>query len=152
VLVEDFKQLRVYQRAFQASMTLFQVSKAWPAEERYALTNQIRRSSRAVCANIAEAWFKRRYPNHFASKLSDASSEAAETLIWIDFATACGYLLEDDARHLSEEYRGISGGLVRMMTEANRWCGPSTLREAETDYTSCPSSNVHTSTPPYVHT
>ena len=84
--INDFKDLRVYQHAFQTAIRIFDLSEGWPTAERYSMTDQIRRSSRSVCANIAEAWFKRRYPKHFISKLSDAGSEAAETLAWIDFA------------------------------------------------------------------
>ncbi len=85
-LVKHFKELRVYQHAFAAATRIYRLSKRWPAEERYSLTDQIRRSSRSVCANIAEAWRKRRYPAHFVSKLSDSDSEAAETQVWLDFA------------------------------------------------------------------
>lgn len=94
--VEDFDDLRVYRTAFRHAMTIFDLSTEWPKEEKYALTDQIRRSSRAVCSNIAEAWSKRRYEAHFVSKLSDAEGEAAETITWLDFAPACGYLSEDD--------------------------------------------------------
>ena len=125
MLADDFKKLRVYQRAFAAAMRVFDLSAEWPKEERYALTDQIRRSSRAVCANIAEAWFKRPYPKHFASKLSDACSEAAETLVWLDFAERCGSLNSDEAKSLSEELRGVSGGLVKMLAHPERWCSPS---------------------------
>lgn len=133
-LVADFKELRVYRRAFGGAMELFELSKRGPAEERFALTDQARRASRAVCANIAEAWFKRRYPRHFTSKLSDAASEAAETMIWIDFAEACGYLESEKAEALRENYRGISGGLVKMMAQTDHWCAPSTLREEPAVY------------------
>lgn len=78
-MVKHFRELRVYQMAFDAAMHLFELSKKWPKEERYSLTDQIRRASRSVCANIAEAWRKRRYVAHFRSKLTDADSEAAET-------------------------------------------------------------------------
>jgi four helix bundle protein len=89
-MVEDFKEWRVYQRAFAVSMKIFEVSKDWPPEEKYSLTDQIRRSSRSVCSNIAEAWFKRSYEKHFASKLSDAVSEAGEAIVWLDYAKQCG--------------------------------------------------------------
>lgn len=124
-MVEDYKELRVYQRAFETSMQIFELSSRWPPEERYALTDQIRRSSRSVCANIGEAWFKRRYPRHFVSKLSDAGSEAAETLVWIDFARASGYLHKDEAIKLEQRLRTVIGGLVKMMTHPDQWCGPS---------------------------
>ena len=81
--VREFKELRVYQQAYDAATEIFEHSKEWPKEETYSLTDQIRRSSRSVCANIAEAWRKRRYENHFVSKLSDADAEAAETRTWL---------------------------------------------------------------------
>jgi len=99
------------------------------------LIDQIRRSSRSVCANIAEAWRKRRYVAHFVSKLSDADSEAAETQSWLGFALRCGYLSEVEFNKLNGEYEDISGGSVKMMMEAERWCGPSSLlREEQADY------------------
>ena len=135
MFAEDFKQLRVYQRAFKAAMHLFKISQDWPQQERYSLTDQIRRASRGVCGNIAEAWFKRRYPKHFVSKISDAGSEAAETLVWLDFAVDCGYMEEPVAEELREEYRGILGGLVKMMNHPEQWCDPSSLvREEHADY------------------
>ncbi len=84
--------LEVYKRAFAAAMRIFELSKGFPPEERYSLTDQMRRSSRSVCANIAEAWRKRRYPAHWVSKLSDSEAEAAETQTWLEFAVECGYL------------------------------------------------------------
>lgn len=92
--IKRVEELCVYKRGFAAAMQIYELSKQWPKEERYALTDQIRRSSRAVCANIAEAWRKRRYPRHFISKLSDADAEAAETRTWLRFALHCGYLDE----------------------------------------------------------
>ena len=86
-------ELQVYQRAFELSMTLFRISKAFPVEERYSLTDQMRRSSRSVCANLAEAWRKRRYKAAFVAKLNDSEAEAAETHVWIQFAVECEYLL-----------------------------------------------------------
>ncbi|HKZ68777.1 MAG TPA: four helix bundle protein [Anaerolineales bacterium] len=82
----DHRELRVNQLAFESAVRIFELTKTFPPEERYSLTDQIRRSSRSVCANIAEAWRKRRYPNNFVSKLSDADAEATETLVWLDFA------------------------------------------------------------------
>jgi len=80
-MVSDFKELRIYELAFEAAKELQERSNTWPKSEKYAMIDQIRRSSRSVCANIAEAWFKRRHPDHFVNKLSDASSEAAETIV-----------------------------------------------------------------------
>jgi four helix bundle protein len=87
--VKDYHELQVYQLAFESAMQIFEMTRAFPREETYSLVDQIRRSSRSVCANIAEAWRKRRYPASFVSKLSDADTEAAETLVWLDFALRC---------------------------------------------------------------
>jgi four helix bundle protein len=94
-----FKDLKVYQLAYQSAMEIFNISKKFPKEEIYSLTDQIRRSSRSVCANIAEAYRKRRYPKNFTSKISDADGEASETTVWIDFALDCQYI--DKKIHLS---------------------------------------------------
>jgi four helix bundle protein len=133
-LVRDYKELRVYSLGFQAAMRLFELSKVWPKEERYALTGQIRRSSRAICSNLAEAWLKRRYVPSFVSKISDASAEAAETLTWLDFAGACHYLEAATHDDLVKEYRQILGGLTKMMAEPEAWCGPAALREEGAPY------------------
>ena len=133
-MVNHFRQLRVYLQAFQAAMRIYTLSKRWPKEERYALTDQIRRASRSVNSNIAEAWRKRRYPSHFTSKLSDADAEAAECQVWLEFAWQCGYIDEATFHELDQIYETICGGLVLMMNDAERWCGPSTLRETEPEY------------------
>jgi four helix bundle protein len=122
VAIKDFRELRVYQMAFDAAMNIFNVSKKWPVEERYSLTDQIRRSSRSVCANIAEGWRKRRYPASFVSKLSDADTEAGETLVWLEFALKCGYLNESNYNDLIEKYDYICGQLVTMINQSDRWC------------------------------
>ncbi len=142
-LVTHFKELRVYQQAFEAARRIYRLSKQWPKEERYALTDQIRRSSRSVCSNIAEAWRKRRYPAHFISKLSDSDSEAAETQVWLDFALDCGYITQQDHEALYATYENIAGGLVNMMAHPAAWCGPAQLRETPAPY------SPHTPTPPY---
>lgn len=108
-------------------MRIFEVSKSWPKEERYSLTDQIRRSSRSVSTNICEAWRKRRYQAHFISKLSDSDAEAAETQGWLDYALACQYITQIDFQELDQKYEFISGGLVKMMSNAEQWCGPSHL-------------------------
>lgn len=123
--ITDFKQLRVYRGAFEAAMQIFELTKKWPREEQYSLTDQIRRSSRSVCANIGEAWVKRRYPNHFISKLSDAGTEASETLVWLDFAMECQYLDPSEADALRNAYSAIIGGLTKMMNRPEQWCVPS---------------------------
>ena len=99
------------------------------------MTDQIRRASRAVCANIAEGWLKRRYPKHFVSKLSDAASEAAEVLVWLDFATAAGYLNTETSAELERTYRQTIGGLVRMQQRPDQWCLPAhSVREEDFPY------------------
>jgi four helix bundle protein len=132
--INDFTELFVYKSAYDAAMEIFELSKGWPKEERYALTDQIRRSSRSACANIAEAWCKRRYDRHFIMKLSDAEAEAAETMNWLMFAHDCAYL--DDVRFtdLTESFHSIRAGLVRMMHSPEKWCGPSTIRDPENGY------------------
>lgn len=132
-VVRHSEELRIYQQAFDAAMTLFEISKGWPAEERYSLTDQVRRSSRSVCANIAEAWRKRRYPNHFVSKLSDADSEAAETENWIKFAASCGYITSDQQSELRSIYESIIRGLTAMISQSDQWCTPH-VRETSSEY------------------
>jgi len=122
VTVKDFRELRVYQMAFDLATKAFELSKGWPAEERYSLTSQIRRSSRSICGNVAEAWRKRRYPASFVSKLSDADGEAGETLVWLDFAKACGYLNEQDHLQLRESYDHVCAQLVTMINQSDKWC------------------------------
>ncbi len=96
--IRTHKDLEVYQMAFKAAMKIFEISKRFPKEETYSLTDQIRRSSRSVCSNQAEAFRKRRYPKSFISKLTDSESEAAETQSWLDFALNCSYITENRAR------------------------------------------------------
>jgi four helix bundle protein len=133
-LVKHHRELRVFQEGFAAAMQIFELSKSWPRDEHYSLVDQIRRSSRAVCANVTEAWRKRRYEPSFVSKLSDADAESAETQTWLDFALACGYLASDRHAELYQRYDVICGGLVKMMSEPERWCGPAALRESPADY------------------
>jgi four helix bundle protein len=118
---KDHRELRVYQLAFESAVKIHEITKGFPPEERYSLTDQIRRSSRSVCANIAEAWRKRRYPNHFASKLSDADSEAGETLVWLDFALKFGYISKGIHADLTEGYGRICSQLTVMMTAPLKW-------------------------------
>ena len=91
----DFRELLAYQKGFRLAMEIFNVSKSFPLEEKYSLTDQIRRSSRSVCANIAEAYRKRRYPNHFISKLTDSDAENSETNVWLEFAFECNYITRE---------------------------------------------------------
>jgi four helix bundle protein len=119
--IQSHRDLEVYQMAFQAAMEIFRLTKSFPAEERYSLTDQIRRSSRSVCTNLAEAWRKRRYEGAFLSKLSDAEAEAAETQTWLEFAMECSYLEAKTARQLYQTYNNILGKLVRMINDPEPW-------------------------------
>jgi four helix bundle protein len=119
--IRSFRELEVYQLAMDNAMRIFEVSKLFPKEERYSLTDQIRRSSRSVCANIAEAWRKRRYPNAFVSKLSNADAEAAETQVWIEFAVKCGYLVKNLADEFDQAYDQVQGKLVNMLRRPEQW-------------------------------
>jgi len=114
-------------------LKIFELSKRFPVEERYSLTDQVRRSSRSVCANIAEAWRKRRYPNAFVSKLNDAEAEAAETQVWLEMAVRCGYLDQADSATLEQEYEHILGKLVNMISHPDQWTIRS-IREEEASY------------------
>jgi four helix bundle protein len=121
--VADYKQLRVYKLAFESAMEIFELSKKFPSEEKFSLTDQIRRSSRSVCTNLAEAWRKRRYEAAFVSKLSDSDGEAAETEVHLDFALHCGYLPADKHAQLRDAYDHICRQLTKMMGDAASWCG-----------------------------
>ena len=103
------------------AMRIFALTKGFPLEEKYSMTDQIRRSSRSVCANLAEAWCKRRYQNAFIAKLSDAESEACETQVWLEFAVNCGYLSNDQIKELDDNYDQIIGQLVKIIREADKW-------------------------------
>lgn len=121
--VKFHKDLIVYQKAFSAAMEIYVISKKFPLEERYSLTDQIRRSSRSVNANITEAWRKRRYEKSFISKLNDADGEAAETQNWLDFAFACEYEYIDEKtyRDLYNTYDEILGMIVSMTINSSKW-------------------------------
>lgn len=119
--VRKHTDLDVYNRAFDAGMRFFRLSKKFPPEEKYSLTDQGRRSSRPVCGNLAEAWRKRRYPAAFVAKLSDAEGEAAETQSWIQFAVKCEYLDPAVGRELYTEYDEIIAMLVHMITHPDDW-------------------------------
>ncbi|OGO42661.1 MAG: four helix bundle protein [Chloroflexi bacterium RBG_16_57_9] len=119
--IRHFRELEVYQLAMDSAMRIFEVSKRFPPEEKYSLTDQIRRSSRSVCANIAEGWRKRRYPNHFVSKLSDADAEAAETQVWLEFCAKSGYLDRALVGELDAKYDSIQGKLINMLNRPEQW-------------------------------
>ena len=119
--IKSHRELDVYQMAFKAGMRIFHLSKAFPKEEHYSLSNQVKRSSRSVCANIAEAYRKRKYPNALVVKLSDSEAEAAETQTWLDFAFECDYLSKNVKEELNEEYEKIIGKLVNMSRDPGKW-------------------------------
>lgn len=115
------RDLLVYQKAFELAMEIFQITKRFPKEETYSLTDQIRRSSRSVNANLGEAYRKRRYINHFISKLSDADTENGETQVWLDFALACNYLNNEVYTSLYAKTEEIAKLLVHMMNNPEKF-------------------------------
>ncbi len=131
-----FRDLVVYQRAREVAQQIFELSKEFPKEEIYSLTDQGRRASRSVGAQIAEAWGKRRYEKHFISKLTDADSEQLETQHWLETAFDCGYINEEQRDTLCRDLRKIGRMLNSMIGKAASFCdsGPKTVREETTPY------------------
>ncbi|HWM24250.1 MAG TPA: four helix bundle protein [Chthoniobacterales bacterium] len=121
--IRSFRDLNVYQKARDEAKAIFQLSKSFPKEERYSLTDQVRRSSRAVNAMIAEAWAKRRYEAAFVSKINDALGEAMETQSWLDHALDCEYITAPQFAQLDAEWQHIGGMLNRMIGRAAEFCG-----------------------------
>jgi four helix bundle protein len=119
--IRSHRELKVYGKSFDAAMRIFEFSKTFPREETYSLTDQVRRSSRSVCANLAEAWRKRRYQAAFVSKLCDSESEAAETQVWIEFAVKGGYLNRQRALELYKTYEEVLRILVAMINRPGTW-------------------------------
>ncbi len=119
--IRSHKELEVYKLSFVCAMKIFELSKLFPKEETYSLTDQIRRSSRSVCGNLAEAFRKRRYPKAFIAKLSDSEGESAETQTWLDFAANCKYITDDEHKVLYSDYENIIGKLVNMSLHPDRW-------------------------------
>jgi four helix bundle protein len=109
-----YQDLLAYKKGFEIAMEIFEVSKSFPKEETYSLTDQIRRSSRSVCANIAESYPKRAYPKHFQSKLTDSDAENSETQTWLEFALACKYITENKFMELTEKNKEV-GKLINFM-------------------------------------
>jgi four helix bundle protein len=119
--IYSFRELDVYNNAFLAAMEIYQKTKEFPASEKYGLVDQIRRSSRSVCSNLAEAWRKRRYKAAFIAKLSDAESEACETQVWLEFELKCEFLDKEITDSLDKIYERIQGQIVRMIEDADKW-------------------------------
>lgn len=119
--IRSHTELEVYNRAFAAAMQIFEVTKSFPKEKRFSLTDQIRRSSRSVCANLAEACRKRRYPNAFVSKLNECEAEAAETQSWLQFSVECKYADRSIAADLYTNYDEVIAMLVSMINKPDDW-------------------------------
>ena len=120
-VIKSHRDLLVYQKSFAAACEVFEISKRFPREEMYSLTDQVRRSARSVSANLAEAWRKRRYEKHFLSTLNVAESEAAETQTWIDFAVAHKYITQEIGEELDERYEEVLRMLVAMINHPEKW-------------------------------
>jgi len=120
--IKHFRDLDVYQIAFKSAMEIFNLTKTFPQEEKYSLTDQIRRSSRSVCSNTAEAWRKRKYKAVFSNKLTDAMQEASETQCWLEFALACNYVGKVTFDELDSEYERIIAMLNSMEKNADKFC------------------------------
>jgi four helix bundle protein len=122
-MLHGHRDLKVYQLAYQLAMKIFEESKGFPREERYSLTDQVRRSSRSVAANIAEAYRRRRYPAMFVSRIVDADAEATETQVWIDFAYDCGYLSKKSHDELCRSYEEVGKMLGSILATPERFTG-----------------------------
>jgi four helix bundle protein len=120
--IRHFRDLEVYQRAFAASMRIFQITMSFPGEERFSMVDQIHRSSRSVCSNLAEGWRKRRYPAVFKNKVSDAMMEASETQCWLEFSLSSEYIERSVFTELDDEYEQIISVLNSMERNANKFC------------------------------
>ncbi len=120
--IKTFRDLDVYQLGFGLQHSLFVLSRRWPREEAYSLTDQARRSSRSIGANLAEAWGKRRYPAHFLSKLTDADGELQETLHWLSSATDCGYIDAAELPELEHGYARVGKMLGSMIAHHEKFC------------------------------
>ncbi|MBL7016175.1 MAG: four helix bundle protein [Kiritimatiellales bacterium] len=122
MLAKSVDDLEVYKLALELQRRIFEITKTFPREEMFSLTDQVRRSSRSVGANIREAWAKRRYPAHFVSKLSDSDGESEETMHWLISALDCKYIEQTLKEELVGEYKHVSGMLNKMMDNPDSWC------------------------------
>jgi len=120
-MLRGHRDLRAYQLAHRLAMQIFDASKRFPLEERYSLTDQVRRSSRSVAANVAEGFRKRQYPNMFSAKMAGADAEATETQVWLDFAFECAYIREDVHKQLIADYEQLGKMLGKMIAEARKF-------------------------------
>ena len=120
--LRHFRDLEVYQIAFANAMNIYQLTKNFPTDEKYSLVDQIRRSSRSVCSNLAEGWRKRRYPAAFKNKLTDSMQEASETQCWLEFSLSCGYIRKDIFDKLDTEYESVQSMLNVMEKSSDKFC------------------------------
>ena len=119
--IKNYKDLWVYNNAMEAAMKIFEVTKEFPPEEKYSLTDQMRRASRSVCSNIGEAWRKRNNQAEFNDRLNDSESLACASQVWIEFARKCGYIDDDVCQELDSAYDQILGQLFKMIKESDKW-------------------------------
>ncbi len=120
--IESFKDLIVFQKAYKLAMQIFEISKNFPKDEKYSLTDQIRRSSRSVTSCIAESWAKRRYEKSFVNKLTDSLGEENETEVWLDYSKNCKYIQEEIHQTLLNEYEEVRKMLISMINHPDKWC------------------------------
>jgi four helix bundle protein len=120
--IKHFRDLEVYQKAFKAAMRIYEITKAFPAEEKYSLVDQIRKASRSVCSSLAEAWRKRKYEAVFKNKLTDSMQEASETQCWLEFTLGCKYIEKAVFDELDAEYEGIISMINSMEKNAQKFC------------------------------
>ncbi|MFA4852720.1 MAG: four helix bundle protein [Bacteroidales bacterium] len=118
---QGYKDLKVYQLAYKLAMEIFEITKSFPKEEIYSLTDQIRRSSRSVCVNIGEGYRKRKYPKYFSSKMTDADGECTETQIWLDFSKDCKYISQEISDRLYKEYIEVGRMLGSMANNPEKF-------------------------------
>ncbi|MEI6695831.1 MAG: four helix bundle protein [Bacteroidota bacterium] len=121
MIIRSHRDLDVYTIAFQAAMEIYDLTKNFPIEEKYSMTDQMRRASRSVCANLAEAFRKRKYPKSFIAKLSDSEAEAAEVQTWLEFALTCNYINTEKYQELYIQYDSVIGKLVKMSLQPEKW-------------------------------
>jgi len=122
MIINSFKDLIVYQKAYDLSIEIYYLTKSFPKEERYSLTDQIRRSSRSIAANIAEAWSKKIWPKHFVSKLSDSLGEEYETEVWLDYCKDCGYINDKTHSEMRKQYNEVRKILISIIKNPGKFC------------------------------
>lgn len=119
--IGSYRELRVYEAAIIAAMKIFEITKSFQKEEKYSMTDQMRRASRSVCTNIGEAWRRRRYKAAFIAKLNDPETEATETQVWLELALISGYITEEFHNEMFNEYESIAAQLVVMINQSEKW-------------------------------